>query len=702
MTKREVNITNIYLTALSRSRTALSCGRTALSRSKTALSRSKTALSCGRTALSRSKTALSRSKTALSRSKTALSRSKTPLSLCNKALRLCNKASSSNFKAPSLAKRPLLLALVSVVFLAGCATTAPDPDVAITAAETEDEALVEAAQNVAETNQDSEPVEPEEIVYPVAPFTGDTLYDLLAAEVAGYRRQLDFALEKYVSVSEDTRDPQVAARATRLALYLQDEEQALKTALVWAEEDPESADAHRAAVDLLLKQGRMEEAISHLWAIKELGGLARFDLFAYRSANLSPEQRQGVLEAITQMQAQHPEDQELKFAMAILLEQTGRYEESLTLADELLTVSQDVSLIILKASLLSNLDSLPQAFQVLEEGIETTGGNRRLRLILARMLFESGDLEAARVQYGQVLEQSPNDGDVLFALALIALDQGQDSEARRYFERMVRWNRRPGEAHYYLGGIAEREGDTVAALREYRQAGDGYEFIPAQARIGAILVNEGRLPEAQEHFERLRAQRPGRRQQLILLEAQLLAERGMEQEVFEFLDAVVAEQPENIELLYFRGMTGQRFGHLDILEADLRRVIEIEPDNADALNALGYTLTDQTDRHEEALELIEKALSLKPDEAAFIDSMGWVQYRLKNYEEAIRHLRRALELFQNDEVASHLGEVLWVTGQQEEAIRVWEEALERTPASDILKDVMQRFLGSQETSQEAP
>lgn len=583
--------------------------------------------------------------------------------------------------------RHTLLLFVTLTVIAGCAT-APSKDPSETPpAENPTETAETAAAAVTEEAE----TEPEEIEYPVAPFTGDTLYDLLAAEVAGYRSDLDFALEKYTAVAEETRDPQVAARATRLALYLKKNEQALDTALVWAQEDPKDAEAHRVAVDLLLKAGRMEEAITHLWAIKELGGLARFDLFAYRSASLTPEQREGVLEAISTMLDEHPEDEQLKFAKAILLEQSGSYEASLVLADELLQTSQDVSLIILKASLSSSMGDSEAAVQVLKNGIEATNGNRRLRLILARMLFEIGDLEGAQIQYGTVLEQSPNDGDVLFALALIALDEGRDDEAKRYFERMVRWNRRTGEAHYYLGGIAEREGDSVRALREYRQAGDGYEFIPAQARIGAILVNDGRLEEAREHFDRLRQQRPGRKQQLLLLEAQLLAERGLETEVFEFLNGALMENPESIDLLYFRAMTGQRFGRLDILEADLRTVIEIDPANADALNALGYTLTDQTDRHEEALELIEKALSIKPDEAAFIDSMGWVQYRLKNYEEALIHLRRALSLFQNDEVAAHLGEVLWVTGEEEEAMQVWRDALNLAPDSEILKETMERL-----------
>jgi Flp pilus assembly protein TadD len=138
-------------------------------------------------------------------------------------------------------------------------------------------------------------------------------------------------------------------------------------------------------------------------------------------------------------------------------------------------------------------------------------------------------------------------------------------------------------------------------------------------------------------------------------------------------------------------MTGQRFGQLDILEADLRRVIELDPDNADALNALGYTLTDQTDRHEEALELIEKALKIKPHEASFIDSLGWVQYRLNNFQIALTHLRRAFEMFRNDEIAAHLGEVLWVVGDRTEANQVWEKGLELAPESEILKDVIQRF-----------
>jgi len=582
-----------------------------------------------------------------------------------------------NYSDWRIGRRLTLLAVIAG--LIGCASPGP-----------ESAPLVEAPPPAATTEPVRKP-KPSPEDYPVAPFEGDTLYQLLVAEVAGSRSQYDLALEKYMLATRETRDPGVAARATRLAIYLKRDDAALETALIWAEQDPHDIDAHRHAADLLLRSDRLEEAIWHMEAIKNLGGLAKFDVFAYRSASLSPEQRDSLLEAVSEMLNRHPGDEQLMFSKAVLLEQSGNFTESLELTEALLLISENVNVVVMKMSILNSLQRKDEARLYLESKVQQLPDNRRLRLILARLLFEQGELELARVQYDLVLQNSPNEGDVLFALALIAMEQKNDDVAKRYFERMLRWNRRPGEAHYYLGSIAERQADPTVALREYREVGDGYEFVPAQARIASILVNEGRWEEARAYLERMRLQRPSRRQQLIIIEAQLLAERGMEEEVFQFLDEAILADPENIDLLYFRGMTGQRFDRMDILENDLKRVIELDPVNADALNALGYSLTDQTDRHDEALVLIEKALEIKPNEAAFIDSMGWVQYRLNNFDEAVIHLRRALELFKNDEVAAHLGEVLWIMGEQTEANQIWDDALELAPDSDILKNVMKRF-----------
>ena len=587
--------------------------------------------------------------------------------------------------------------LCTLLVVTGCATSQNELEEPAGVQETAQQDPEQAAEapDVAEVEETAEKARPEPKDYPVAPFEDDTLYELLVAEIAGYRSHYDIALEKYVKAAEETRDPGVANRAAMLALYLKNDDAALRVVKIWAEEEPENVNAHRHAVDLLVRAGRHDEAIHHMEAVKKLGGQTRFEVFAYQAASLPSDRRQALIEAISEMVARHPDDDKLKFSMAILFQQQGRHEEALQIAEDILGAGgQDTNIIILKMTSLNALDRHDEARAFTEEKVGLMPDNRRLRLILARMLFEREDLVAAREQYLQVLETTPNDGDVLFALALIALQNEDDIEAKRYFERMVRWNRRAGEAHYYLGSIADRAMDAETAIEHYRQVGTGYEFVPAHARISALLVEDGRWDDAREHLKRARQKVPEKANQLLLVEGQLLAERGLERDVFVFLDGVLEEDPDNIDLRYFRAMTGERFGYLDILESDLRYIIEIDPENADAMNALGYTLTDQTDRHEEALVLIEKALARKPDEAAFIDSMGWVQYRLNNYDEAIRHLRRALELFQNDEVAAHLGEVLWVVGEKIEALDVWNKALELVPDSEILKETMQRLQGS--------
>lgn len=577
--------------------------------------------------------------------------------------------------------------MLAIVGLVGCATVPESPVSEISPSEGD-------TLNVIEVDIAKKPkVAPEPPEYPVAPFQGDSLYQLLVAEVAGFRSDYELALQNYLTATLETQDPGVAARATRLALYLKKDDVALQTVSIWTENDPSNIDAHRHAADLLLRAGSLEDAIIHMEAIKNLGGLAKFDVFAYRSASLSADQKVSLLEAISEMVSRHPSDDQLLFSKAVLLEQTGQLEEALALADRLLGMTDNVNVVILKMTVLGALGRTEDAKTFLGQKVEEQPDNRRLRLILARMYFEQRQLEAAKEQYGEALKFSPNDGDVLFALALIALEQKDDLLARKYFEKMVRWDQRPGEAHYYLGGIAERQSNKVEALKAYQQVGTGYEFLPAQARIASILVGDGRWEEARKHLARMRASMPEHQQQLIMIEAQLLADRGLEQEALSFLDEVIALDPTNVDLLYFRAMTGQRFDRLDVLEQDLRRVLSVDPDNADAMNALGYTLADLTDRHEEALELIQRALTLRPDEPAFIDSMGWVLYRLGDYENAVTYLRRALSLFKNDEVAAHLGEVLWVMGSEDEATLIWQEALELAPDSEILKSVMQRLMG---------
>jgi tetratricopeptide (TPR) repeat protein len=589
-----------------------------------------------------------------------------------------------------------LLLVIALILLGGCTSqsvkeSAPKTtDASSAAVDASAEAEVSAVNaSIAESKVSKRP-RPSD--YPVAPFPKDALYQLLVAEVAGYRGEYSTALEKYVDMALKTRDAGVAQRAAMLAVYLKRYEEALTTSKIWVEQEPDSIEARRYLSEQLLRIGDMEQAIVHMEAIKNLGGLANFESFAYSAANMDDKGREVLLEAMSRMLAEYPGDEQLMFSKAVLLEQSGQLEEALQLANQLLVSKKDINVIVLKVNALKDLLRTDEALVFLESTLEELADKRRLRLIYARMLFEAERLVDAEKQYEQVHQQAPNDSDILFALALISMEQGKDESAKGYLNQMIRFNRRANEAHYYLGSIADKNDKIPQAISEYKMVGPGREFLAAQVRIAALLADQGRLDDARAHLENQRANNPDRYNRLVMIEGQLLSERGHETEFFELLEMVIKKQPENVELLYFRAMTGQSLGRLDVLEQDLLRVIEIDPGNADAMNALGYTLADQTDRHDEALVLIERALEIKPNEAAFIDSLGWVQYRLENYKDAVTNLRKALSLFDNDEVAAHLGEVLWVSGEQQEARNVWQKALDARPDSDILKRVIKRFV----------
>ena len=619
----------------------------------------------------------------------------------------------------------MLLVMTCLLSGTGCRSTAisdasqPPSKVAIATSEQAASEQAASEKATAEESASEESASEVSATYPVAPFEEEVLYQLLVAEVAGHRHNYQQALQHYVAVTRATRDPGVAARATSLALYMQELDAALETAMIWAATDP-------AHFDIL----HFERLVRH---------------------SSTPSQKQSLLEGLSRVLAQKPEAPDLLFFKAALLTQTGAYEESLALAGQLLEASDQRRLFVLQVSNLKHLGRQEDARSLLETTLQARPEDSWLLLTLARLLHEEGELDAAREQYLLALEGAGNDGDILLALALLAIEEAQDEDAKRHLQRLLRWEHRQEEAHYYLGVIAERQSDSATALAAYKQVRQSRVFPLAQARIASLLAADNQLPGARAHLAQVAREHPELYIRMTILEAQLLAaqaleqqllvaptlekptlkqpvpepqalepqalepqaleqqtleqqaleqealeQEALEQEVFQLLDRALektaGQVPQQVELLYIRAMLEQRFGHLDIFETNLRQLLALEPAHAEALNALGYTLTDQTERHAEALLLIEQALALKPEEAAFIDSLGWVQYRLQNYDVAVQHLRQAYALFPNDEIAAHLGEVLWTIGAQTEAKAIWDKALEMSPESEILRAVIQRFL----------
>ncbi|MDA9281878.1 tetratricopeptide repeat protein [Pseudomonadales bacterium] len=563
--------------------------------------------------------------------------------------------------------------------LAGCASQTVDPV-----------APVLSEVNDSKEAVGSTPPEPEVMAFPEG-----TLLALLTAEVAGYRGDYQYALDQYLIEAEKTLDPGVAARVTRLAAYMKADDKLYQAASLWAQADPESLEAHQFLADQLVKRALYVDALETMQTIDRLGGEAQFDYFAYRVGRMTQEDRQALLLGLNDMLTVNPNEPQILFSKAALLEALGDGPAALETADTLLGLKPaELNFIILKAKLLSDLNQKQAAQAFLSEQLAINPDQPRLRLLLARLLFEAQAFSDARVQYQILHEIRPEDGEILFALAMLSIEQADFAQARLHLGRLVRTDQRVNQAQYYLGLVAEKTGDVALALREFAKVDGGYEYLSAQGRIVELISVNQSLEDARSYLAKKKLAHNGLRSQFDLIEGQLLSRVDAEDALFEHLDEAIEAQAGDIPLLYFRAMSGQKYDRLDILERDLKQVLTLDPGNADAMNALGYTLADQTDRYDEAYVLIERALRLKPEEPAFIDSMGWVLYRLNRYEEAIDYLEQAFERFPNDEVAAHLGEVLWQSGKTRRAKRVWKEALSETPDSTFLQSVVKRFLGS--------
>lgn len=560
------------------------------------------------------------------------------------------------------------------------------------------------ASPLIETISEQPPTKPEasasvakSIKLPDRPFQAETLYALMVAEMAGSRERYDIALGNYVQQAHKTRDPGVAARATRIARHLNARQAALNTSLLWVEVSPDDLEAHFVAATELSLNGQLIEAVAHSNYLLEHNSTPIYQSIAARAAKATDTQRERLVSEYEQLLSTHPHNTELLVGLGLLYQQQKQPEQALLVARQALEQDpQLISAAVLEAKLLSQLNKPEEAIARLTDLLNQHPDNSRLRLHYARLLAGI-DLNEAQRQFQLLVDQSPNDPELLFSLALITNEQGDLDAAAEHFEKLTQFHKRKSSAHYYLGRIAEKRDQWDEAIKNYIMVEPGPDFMPALLQTTDILVRGGEAEAAHKRLSAARERFPSQAERFYLLEAEVLSKHLHLADAQAVLSEGLAQFSGSVQLLYSRAMVNEQLDLIEGLENDLRAILKYDPNNATALNALGYTLADRTERFDEALELISQALQLKPDDPAIIDSMGWVQYRLGNYPEAVLRLRQAMKAFPDHEIAAHLGEVLWVSGEQSEAEKVWAEGLKLAPNSRIIPAVINRL-----KPQEAP
>lgn len=528
------------------------------------------------------------------------------------------------------------------------------------------------------------------------PFSSDTLYALLVAEIAGERHRFDVMLGNYVQQAEATGDPVVTARAARLARYLNAHDTALEMAHYWLILEPENPEAHFIAAAELVQDARLVEAIPHAEFLLENGETSGLDAIAARAQQLNDTALCAeLLEAYQRLLRENPGEPVLMIGTSLLHQSLGQLEQALSHAQAASALlPDDFQAAAQETRVLQQLGHHDQARAKLAGLVENHPENAQLRLQYARTLLKT-DLPAAHKQFEQLLANVPEDEDLTLTVGLIELERKQLSSAKQRFQALLDSDRHRSSAHYYLGRVAIAEDDKTTAKRHFESVEPGADYLPALSQLIDLMVDAGEKQQAIELVRQKRDTTPPTKKEhiegLYLLEAHVLSSQNLLAEALTPLRQGLERFPESTKLLYTRAMLFTRLDDVQSAEADFKKVLAITPENAAALNALGYTLADRTNRLEEAYQYIRQAYRLAPDDPAVIDSLGWVEYLRGNHETALKNLRNAMELMPDPEIAAHLGEVLWVTGNKKEAQQVWQRGLQLQPGSPIILNAIKRL-----------
>ena len=578
-----------------------------------------------------------------------------------------------------MTRNTTILFLASAILLSGCSTLAKQKTASKPATEKQDKVVIKKKPTIRRD-------------LPRVNLDADLLFTLLSGEMAGYRGDLGIATQQYLRAARLTRDPRVVQRAVRVASYAKRYKLGLEAAQLWVEIEPKNNAALLNLAMLQLKNGLQNEALNGFDKLVKQAKNKQAFFITLGKQLVREKNRELALNVMKQLTARYPGVASAHFVLSSLAEQTGKFTLAESAVREAMkrkpnwTDAQNHLARILR--LQGKTDA---ALAYLKSVLDKTPDNKVIRLSYARLLVDAKQLDKARNEFERLAVQAPKNSNILYALGILALQSDDLKSAEKYFKQVKGTGRRALEADYYLGQIAQSNEKYQQAINYYRRVTRGDYAFDAQLRIARLLAKQGKPAVALETLDNLSVRGDTQYVKVVLSKGDIFRGAKRYVDAMKIYDQALKKLPGNTDLLYARALMAERVDRIDILIKDLKTILKTEPDNAHALNALGYTLADRTGRYEEALTYIQRALKLLPDDAAIIDSMGWVQYRLGNNQEALRYLTRAYDLNDDAEIAAHLGEVLLIMGETARGQKVIRKGLEQAPDDERLLEVIKRF-----------
>jgi tetratricopeptide (TPR) repeat protein len=548
---------------------------------------------------------------------------------------------------------------------------------------------------------------PPKMPLPAVPLTADLLYRVLAAEISIQRGMVGPAYQTYLELARSTRDPRFAQRATEIAFNARSAQQALDAARLWTDLAPTSAGARQVLSTLLVLSGRWDEAEPLLTAqLNSVPPNHRPDAILQMQQQLSrTSDPAGAAVLMQRLAANDMRSAETRLALARAKEAANDIPGALSELDEALRIRPDYEAAALtKAEL--RADSAPdEAIAGLKSFVAKAPASVNGHITLARLYLQQNDLQAARAEFETLRKIAPKDPRVPLALGLTSLQSKRYDEAEQYLKEYLDLAEQvpaasPDIAYQYLAQIAEEKKDYPAAVAWLERIDDSRLAPAAAVKRAQLLGRMGKLDDAQSIFNDMLAdaediadpdQRAQRMTAIRQAEVGMLIDAKAYGRARKLLEERTAAEPDNSDWVYELAMLDEREKRYDNMEKLLRQVIAMQPDAKQGYNALGYSLADRNVRLPEALQLLEKASALGPDDPYIMDSLAWVKFRLGQLQPAAELLRNAYARAPEAEIGAHLGEVLWQLGERDEARKTWTEAAKIEPDNVILIDTLRRY-----------
>lgn len=537
----------------------------------------------------------------------------------------------------------------------------------------------------------------------------DLFYRLLLGDVALQRGDLAVSARAYLDAARSTNDARLAERATEVAIAARARTLVHDAAELWTRLDPAAerpkhvlaaleANNNSGPIPSTAANDELRSRIERVLAEAALSGPGVGDVFMQLNRLFAQQSdKRAVLSLVREVAKPYPKTPEAHYATAVAAYAVGE-DDAASVKEARDEVDRALELrpaweraAILRAEIVGR-ESPQQSIEGLESFVSAHPDAKSAAGALAQEYVDRKRFRDARALMQKLWDRERDSRDLEFGVASIALQMKDYPEAVRLLQDLkTAGYGEPGVIDLYLAQAAEETRQWGKAVEHYQAVTDGDRAWLAKLRIGAMYGKEGQLAKAKQWFAGLNAVTPEQKVQVRQAEAQLLRDAGDDAGAYRVLAQGLVDNPDTPDLIYDLAMVAERLDKVDEAESKLKRLVALRPDDAQALNALGYTLVDRTSRTDEGLALIERAHRISPKDPFILDSLGWAFYRLGRFDEAERYLQKALDGRPDAEIAAHLGEVLWHKGERDKARALWKAQLDSNPDNAVLKETVKRF-----------